>query len=40
MKAQEDQELKSLLNQATYQIPDGIGVILASKLKRDVFVSV
>lgn len=34
MKAQEDQELKSLLNQATYQIPDGIGVILASKLKK------
>ncbi|MBK0009202.1 MULTISPECIES: WecB/TagA/CpsF family glycosyltransferase [Priestia] len=34
MKAQEDRELKSLLNQATYQIPDGIGVILASKLKK------
>ncbi|MDR7245423.1 WecB/TagA/CpsF family glycosyltransferase [Priestia megaterium] len=34
MKAQEDRELKSLLNQATYQIPDGIGVILASRLKK------
>jgi N-acetylglucosaminyldiphosphoundecaprenol N-acetyl-beta-D-mannosaminyltransferase len=34
MKAQEDRELKLLLNQATYQIPDGIGVILASKLKK------
>ena len=34
MKAQEDREIKSLLNQATYQIPDGIGVILASKLKK------
>ncbi|MDG0031631.1 WecB/TagA/CpsF family glycosyltransferase [Priestia sp. Y58] len=34
MKAQEDKELKLLLNQATYQIPDGIGVILASKLKK------
>ncbi|WP_243292798.1 WecB/TagA/CpsF family glycosyltransferase [Bacillus sp. FJAT-47783] len=33
MKAQEDKELQELLNKATYQIPDGIGVILASKLK-------
>ncbi|MGG2085791.1 WecB/TagA/CpsF family glycosyltransferase [Priestia aryabhattai] len=33
MKAQEDRELKLLLNKATYQIPDGIGVILASKLQ-------
>ena len=37
MKAQEDRELKSLLNQATYQIPDGIGVILASKLKKGTY---
>ncbi|AIM16244.1 N-acetylmannosaminyltransferase [Bacillus sp. X1(2014)] len=33
MKAQKDEELKKLLNSADYQIPDGIGVILASKLK-------
>ncbi|MDF2858946.1 MAG: N-acetylmannosaminyltransferase [Neobacillus sp.] len=33
MKAQEDKELTKLLNRADYQIPDGIGVILASKLK-------
>ena len=34
MKAKEDQELKALLNRAEFQIPDGIGVILASKLKK------
>jgi N-acetylglucosaminyldiphosphoundecaprenol N-acetyl-beta-D-mannosaminyltransferase len=34
MKAKDDEELRSLLNKADYQIPDGIGVILASKLKR------
>ncbi|WP_080843966.1 WecB/TagA/CpsF family glycosyltransferase [Cytobacillus gottheilii] len=34
MKAQEDQELKKLLNSADYQIPDGVGIIIASKLKR------
>jgi N-acetylglucosaminyldiphosphoundecaprenol N-acetyl-beta-D-mannosaminyltransferase len=33
MKAQEDEALRELLNRATYQIPDGIGVILASRLK-------
>lgn len=33
MKAQEDESLRKLLNRADYQIPDGIGVILASKLK-------
>jgi N-acetylglucosaminyldiphosphoundecaprenol N-acetyl-beta-D-mannosaminyltransferase len=33
MKAQEDTELKTLLNKANYQIPDGIGVLLASRLK-------
>lgn len=33
MKAQEDASLKELLNKADYQIPDGIGVIIASKLK-------
>lgn len=32
MKAREDERLKDLLNKATYQIPDGVGVILASKL--------
>ncbi|TYR80143.1 WecB/TagA/CpsF family glycosyltransferase [Priestia megaterium] len=34
MKAQHDESLRLLLNQATYQIPDGVGVILASKLKK------
>ncbi|KHF39596.1 WecB/TagA/CpsF family glycosyltransferase [Halalkalibacter okhensis] len=34
MKAQDDPELKELLNKATYQIPDGIGVIVASKLTK------
>jgi N-acetylglucosaminyldiphosphoundecaprenol N-acetyl-beta-D-mannosaminyltransferase len=33
MKAQDDLELKKLLNRADYQVPDGIGVVLASKLK-------
>ncbi|PID21736.1 glycosyltransferase [Sporosarcina sp. P3] len=34
MKAKEDPELKALLNRAEFQIPDGIGVILASKLQK------
>jgi len=34
MKAKEDPELKALLNRAEFQIPDGIGVIIASKLKK------
>ena len=34
LKARKDDELKQLLNSATYQIPDGIGVIYASKLKK------
>lgn len=33
MKAQQDETLRQLLNSATYQIPDGIGVIIASILK-------
>lgn len=33
MKAQQDESLRQLLNSATYQIPDGIGVIIASMLK-------
>lgn len=33
MKAQDDASLKELLNKADYQIPDGIGVIIASMLK-------
>ena len=33
MKAQQDESLRQLLNSATYQIPDGIGVIIASILK-------
>ncbi|MFC7394677.1 WecB/TagA/CpsF family glycosyltransferase [Scopulibacillus cellulosilyticus] len=34
IKANKNQELLALLNSATYQIPDGIGVILASKLRK------
>ena len=34
LKSREDKDLKELLNKATYQIPDGIGVIYASKLKK------
>jgi N-acetylglucosaminyldiphosphoundecaprenol N-acetyl-beta-D-mannosaminyltransferase len=33
IKAQEDPSLMKLLNSADFQIPDGIGVILASKFK-------
>jgi N-acetylglucosaminyldiphosphoundecaprenol N-acetyl-beta-D-mannosaminyltransferase len=33
MKAQEDPKLLQLLNNAAYQIPDGIGVVLASKFR-------
>lgn len=31
--ANKDRELKTLLNQATIQIPDGVGVLIASKLQ-------
>ncbi|WP_404405255.1 WecB/TagA/CpsF family glycosyltransferase [Jeotgalibacillus malaysiensis] len=34
MKAQQDEALRNLLNRADFQIPDGIGVILASKFKK------
>jgi len=34
MKAKDDPGLKALLNRAEFQIPDGIGVIIASKLKK------
>lgn len=34
IKAKEDPELKTLLNNAEFQIPDGIGVILASKIQK------
>lgn len=34
MKAKEDPALKQLLNEAEFQIPDGIGVILASKIQK------
>ncbi|MFD2922540.1 WecB/TagA/CpsF family glycosyltransferase [Halobacillus naozhouensis] len=33
LRAQQDAELRRLLNGATYQIPDGVGVLLASKIK-------
>lgn len=32
--AEKDQRLKDLINHSTYQIPDGIGVIIASRLKK------
>ncbi|HET7580160.1 MAG TPA: WecB/TagA/CpsF family glycosyltransferase [Bacillales bacterium] len=34
MKAQHSQAVRDLLNQATYPIPDGVGMIIASRLKR------
>jgi len=34
LKAMNDDRLNNLLNSATYQIPDGIGVIMASKVKK------
>jgi len=34
LKARKDSNLKELLNSATYQIPDGIGVIYASKIQK------
>ena len=34
MKAKDDPALKALLNRAEFQIPDGIGVIIASKLQK------
>ncbi|MGY3715233.1 WecB/TagA/CpsF family glycosyltransferase [Sutcliffiella cohnii] len=34
MKLQDDVELKEVINNATFTIPDGIGVILASKLNK------
>jgi N-acetylglucosaminyldiphosphoundecaprenol N-acetyl-beta-D-mannosaminyltransferase len=33
IKAENDAQLKELINKSTYQIPDGIGILLASKLK-------
>ena len=32
MKAKQDDSLRELINSATYQIPDGVGVLIASKL--------
>jgi len=34
MTAQKDEKLMDLINHATYQIPDGIGIVLASKLNK------
>lgn len=34
MKAKDDPALKALLNRVEFQIPDGIGVIIASKLQK------
>lgn len=33
IKAQQDEALKQLLNEAEFQIPDGVGVLIASRLK-------
>lgn len=33
IKAQTDGQLRDLINSSTYKIPDGVGVLLASKLK-------
>lgn len=34
MTARKDETLKNMLNHTTYQIPDGMGIVLASKLKK------
>ena len=34
LKARKNQELKDLLNKASYAIPDGVGIIYASKIKK------
>ena len=33
MAAQKDSEVKELINNSTFQIADGVGILLASKLK-------
>ena len=33
MTAGKDESIKSLINEATYQIPDGVGILIASKIK-------
>lgn len=33
MVAQQDETLRELINHSTFQIPDGVGILLASKLK-------
>jgi N-acetylglucosaminyldiphosphoundecaprenol N-acetyl-beta-D-mannosaminyltransferase len=33
MKGEKNPDLRELINSATYQIPDGVGILLASKLK-------
>ena len=34
MTAQKDPEVKELINNSTFQIADGVGILLASKLKK------
>lgn len=34
LKARKNADLKMLLNNATYQIPDGVGIVYASKIKK------
>lgn len=34
LKARKNADLKMLLNKATYQIPDGVGIVYASKIKK------
>ncbi|PAV31307.1 glycosyltransferase [Virgibacillus profundi] len=34
LTAQQDNNLMRLLNQATYQIPDGVGILIASRIKK------
>lgn len=33
MTAEKNEELRQLINSSTYQIPDGVGILLASKMK-------
>lgn len=35
MTAQKDPQVRDLINEATFQIADGVGILLASKLKKE-----
>ena len=39
MAAEKDEQLRELINNSTYGIPDGVGILLASKLKKGAITS-